>query len=57
MTSPVFLTSPLQHVFYRLCGSWYQPALIRVLQSQDERASILLGKDVIVESSSEASKV
>jgi len=50
-------TGPLQHVLDGLCSTRYQPALIRVLQAQDERAAVLLGKDVVVESRSEASEV
>lgn len=57
VSSLMFLTGPLQHVLYGLCSSRHQPALVSVLQSQDKRASVLLGKDVIIESSSEASEV
>lgn len=52
-----FPTGPLQHVLDGLCGARNQAALVSVLQAQDERAAILLGEDVIVESSSEAPEV
>lgn len=51
------LTGPLQHVLYGLRGPWHQPALIRVLQSQDERTTVLLGKDVVVQSRAKAPEV
>lgn len=57
ITYTVSLTGPLKHVFYGLSCSWYQSALIGVLQPQDERASILLCKYIIIESSSETSEV
>ena len=54
---PASLTCPLEHVLNILCCSRHKTGLIRVLQPQDEGPLVLLGKDVVVQGSAEATQV
>ena len=54
---PASLTCPLEHVLNILRCPRHKTGLICVLQPQDEAPLVLLGKDVVVQSSAEATQV
>lgn len=54
---PASLTCPLQHVLDIVRCPGHQAGLVRVLQPQNKAPSVLLGKEVVVQGSAEATQV